>query len=435
MSDNKNTISLLYQLKYSRGDKYKELIKEFNNNEKISNFLNDIFKHGYIGFMNEYINEFRDIFKDYVFNPIQQLYMTISKNTGMKKVYWDNSWMNEKLKEIGYDISKELTTKEWEDIILAYDLSARSANYDIYMPSNVVIDDYSINLLWINLNPQSEKLGTLSRYIFDDSIKDKFLDSISKWRKLNPNITINLWCDSGLINKESFENTVELLKKYNVNFMDIRVIPDIPPFVLKTLHPIIPVYYRVDLSKILLTDYLTNPKYNKNRYIVYADIDVEPMGADKLFDYITLDNLEKYGYVFNIVDSVPFENSFFIFDSKNKSAIINRNIVENLEKDFRDIYEGKKNNRFYSSTTIYDEYYPPVLEEKGERTKEDKRRKPVKSPVSQFLFGIDLDYKDHRNEVFSLYYHRSPQTKYGRELTFSELEYIALYKYNPVPLT
>lgn len=175
--------------------------------------------------MNEYINEFRDIFKDYVFNPIQQLYMTISKNTGMKKVYWDNSWMNEKLKEIGYDISKELTTKEWEDIILAYDLSARSANYDIYMPSNVVIDDYSINLLWINLNPQSEKLGTLSRYIFDDSIKDKFLDSISKWRKLNPNITINLWCDSGLINKESFENTVELLKKYNVNFMDIRVIP------------------------------------------------------------------------------------------------------------------------------------------------------------------------------------------------------------------
>lgn len=38
MSDNKNTISLLYQLKYSRGDKYKELIKEFNNNEKISIF-------------------------------------------------------------------------------------------------------------------------------------------------------------------------------------------------------------------------------------------------------------------------------------------------------------------------------------------------------------------------------------------------------------
>lgn len=32
----------------------------------------------------------------------------------------------------------------------------------------------------------------------------------------------------------------------------------------------------------------------------------------------------------------------FIFDSKNESAIINRNIVENLEKDFRDIYEGKR---------------------------------------------------------------------------------------------
>lgn len=435
MNTDQNPIDIFYELYYSFGDERKELMKKFNTNEKISNLLNGIFKYGYIFKIKDYILDFRRIFKDYIFSPIQQLYEEISKNTGVRKQYWNNSWMSRKLEDIGYNLNNNLNNEELDEIILAYDLSNRAGNYDIYALSNTIIDDYNINLLWINLMPQSKKFNTLSQYIFDDDVVDKFAKNISKWRQLNPKNTINLWCDSGLVNERSLRNTIKLLEKYNINFMDIRVIPNIPSLVYKSLHPVTPVYHRVDLSKILLTDYLTNPKYNENRYVVYTDIDVEPMNSDHLFDFITFNNLEKYGYVFNNVGVSTFENSFFIFDSENKSSRINRNIIETIENDFQSTVNGVKEYPWYSSTIIYDEYYPLALKNEGERRNEDKRRKPVNVPPSQFNFGPDGDLDDHRRESFSFNRYGNLETKYGRKLTLTYLEYHELYEFDPIPLT
>lgn len=434
MNAEENTFKFLDKLSNNYNNEREHLINMFTTNEQISDMLDNIYKYDNIIHVSKHVEEFKKLFKNYDFSPIQQLFDKLSSNLGINKIHWNNKLMNHELERIGYGEDEILSKEEYDKVALAYDISNRMANYDVYGLSNKSINDYSINLLWINLMPQSLELN---KYIFDTHIEKRFVETISKWRDLNPRITINLWYDSALTIEETLKNTIQLLDEYYINFMDVRTIPNIPHLVYKSLHPLTPLYYRVDLAKVLLTDYLTNPEYSKNKYVVYSDIDVKPMDSNRLFDFITIKNLEKYGYVFNTVRPSGFENSFFIFDSDSKSSRINEHIIRNVENDFEIMVFNAKNDPLhfdssylypqYDSTVIYDKQYPLVFTAFGERKNDDRPRKPVNVPPSQFLFGPS--FKDHRSETFI--FNARGNIKMDHD---NNTRYNKLFAFEPAPL-
>jgi hypothetical protein len=77
------------------------------------------------------------------------------------------------------------------------------------------------------------------------------------------------------------------------------------------------VYYRVDLSKALIADYLL--RTNENSYTVNIDADIVGITKKQLFDEKTLEELNILGYTFGSVPMTIEENSFIIlYNEKNK---------------------------------------------------------------------------------------------------------------------
>ena len=74
-----------------------------------------------------------------------------------------------------------------------------------------------------------------------------------------------------------------------------------------------PVYFRADLGRVIAA--LKSVKQDSKPF-VYADIDVKPMSAKKLFNEETQKNLAKYGIVMALDRSFGFENRFQIVTNK-----------------------------------------------------------------------------------------------------------------------
>jgi len=294
---------------------------------------------------------------------------------------------------------------------------------------------YSINLLWVNLNPQDREANRAEN-IFGDGLssnkQDEFIAATKKWRALNPNTPCYLWFDSALVTQTALEKTKAVFDEIDVKLRDVRTLPNLQGELLCAMHPGIPVYFRVDVLKEVIGSYLAE---KESKYVVYTDLDVEPMDSASLFDEETKSHLEKHSYVYNKQGLRGIENSFFIFKSSeflqtHKSKFLK--IVSDRIKKLRvQAGPGIPSQYLLTSHAVFDDLVKFL--EAQESTPESKPRKWVACPPSQFDFGGDFGKKDHRAEQASFHGRATfPYSHYGRGGPFREIPLLKEWKPKPL---
>ncbi|MCX6990780.1 MAG: hypothetical protein NTX49_06950 [Chlamydiae bacterium] len=349
-----------------------------------------------------------------------------------------------------------------EKLAACYDLAYKVKNPYIYRPSPTppALSNYTINFLWVNLNPQ-DRIADVAQNIFKNGldlsenaecikdpralreleateatlegealtnwtqIKKSFAYRISKWADAVPGAQINLWYDSALVTEKARHGTFEMMRAMatsrgvDLQLRDVRQLPSLTGELENSLHPGTPVYYRVDLLKVLITDYMMSSPRESSKYCVVSDIDIEPMSTEHMFDKRTLDFLSSDGYVFNGGN----ENSFLIFNREKEglqethSEIMIKPIIETLT-DLRthEIREPPFSEAIPGSQFVY-KYYFYLRNAIGVSRNAFGRGagKVVKCPMSQFYGGGSFSTSDHQKETFRFKGTSNvPYTNWGR---------------------
>lgn len=314
---------------------------------------------------------------------------------------------NEEFKKI----LKSLSDKQKKVI---YELAYIHNNPFIHEPPKIPVkrDQYSINLMWIN----KRKIPENQIYLFGDGdteekraldFHNKFIKPVSNWAIKNPGSSINIWVDSKMATRSAIENSEKILKKNlsekvheKVRFRDVRdidIVTSNENIFSENMH----IYFRVDLLRAIIADYILRKK--ETQYFVYGDIDMKAMNRDELFDKRSVNSLDKIGIVMAKGGSRGFENGFQILNGKNskfmdshKKVIIDLNIEmaslkpEKIqEQQIYDCYsiviahlfyikKGKKDD---SSIFRYDNFYNHFI---SSRFDSQMPKKPVQLPPSHF---------------------------------------------------
>ena len=175
--------------------------------------------------------------------------------------------------------------------------------------------------MWIN-----SKYNSRQKYITPDV--NLLISKIKDWHAGNPECNINVWYDSKMLSQNAITNTREILDGQITSLLlDIRDIPDVKDNE-KIFSEKIPVYFRADLSRVIAANYYLRETGTK--YFVYADLDVEPMDKNKLFDTDTMEILDKTGIVLAQHDITQFENSFQIISNNPHTLLALQHIIINL---------------------------------------------------------------------------------------------------------
>lgn len=219
--------------------------------------------------------------------------------------------------------------------------------------------NYCINLMWVSVQP-----------LFSNNflIHPKYFDKIEMWINNNPNAKIIFWYDGDIKFTTFFSiiNTRLFFEYLNRKYAGKIYLRDlsINPFVMKIneLSPFLfgpvrlfniddnrlPLYFRVDLYRIIIAIYLL--KYEEFTFFVYSDMDIEPycnsdgnkircseslldkieLNKEYIFNHEVMSKLDEDGLVMqsmaNIDSRLPsFENSFQIIGNKDpykKSLIV-----------------------------------------------------------------------------------------------------------------
>lgn len=237
--------------------------------------------------------------------------------------------------------------------------------------------NYCINLMWVSVQP-----------LFSNNflIHTKYFDKIEMWITNNPNAKIIFWYDGdtkfttffSIINTRLFFDSLNSKYPGKIYLRDLSI----NPFVMKinTLAPFLfgpvrlfniddnrlPLYFRVDLYRIIIAIYLL--KYEEFTFFVYSDMDIEPycnidgkkskcidyqkksdfpLNKEYIFNDEVMSKLDEDGLVMqsmgNIDSRLPsYENSFQIIGNKDpnkKSLII-------VALQIYILYENMKINQF-----------------------------------------------------------------------------------------
>lgn len=334
-----------------------------------------------------------------------------------------------------------------------FDLAYKLCHRRIYEPAKkpVCPSDYSLNFLWVNLNPQ-DRVADLAQNIFGEGldilesghsileseelveeVKKTFTYKLVKWVELHERVEVNLWYDSALVTERAATNTFHMMeriaesKNVELKLRDIRTLSNIPPAIQKALHPGVNVYYRVDILKALIADFLMAE--SQRQFCVISDIDIAPIRPAALFDERTLHFLNLHGYIlcqlFDDEFQTPFsfENSFMMFNCKDQicQKSHREKIIDLCEEHLLVVSEGKK-KRFYpflGGQSVFGKYSVWTNELEKELTLFP--RKLIDAPPSQFLNSIHFDDKDFKKEEFILIGKDPfPLVKYGR--AFSKIK-------------
>lgn len=372
-----------------------------------------------------------------------------------------------------------------------YELAYRLNHPYIYPPSPTPVpsNDYSLNFLWVNLNPQ-DRVKDVAQNIFGDGlnlsenadcinnpkalrdleekeqsleneelenwnkIKKSFTYRISRWADVNPGAQINLWYDSALVTEKAQQTTFEMMKTLsasrgvNLKLKDIRRLPNITGEIEHSLHPGTQVYYRVDMLKVLIADYMISSSEESAKYCVVSDIDVKPMTPRHMFDKRTVDYLSSNGYVFNRVGLLGhFENSFFIFNKEKKDLqeIHHKTMIKWTKAHIAELRNYAKDASFkpdyiLDSQFIYKQYFKfRTKMGEGEFGNElEDPRKVVECPPSQFNSGGHFSKSDYQAETFRFIGNSNiPYTRHGRNFndSGSEGQIEALKNWTAEPLS
>ena len=218
----------------------------------------------------------------------------------------------------------------------------RCDDYDINRPFCVkskVPSFYIANFICVNDFFDQKQL-----YIYPSNNNDVlfkcFLLSLLKWSSQDSCKAVNVWYDGDLIQYKAVERTRNYLD-YNyvrfatkkIHFRDIRTIPKVlnNP---KVFSHYIPVHFRSDLLRAVIA--LEMFRLKETEYFIYADLGLEPLSNEEIFDPDTMLALEIYGLVFACGDKLSgrFDNVFQIICGHNpilletiNLAIIDLNII------------------------------------------------------------------------------------------------------------
>lgn len=391
----------------------------------------------------------------------------------------NNSSLIALLKEHALEVNEEKLTA-------CYDLAYRLNHPYIYRLSRTPIlsSDYSLNFLWVNLNPQ-DRIKDTAQNIFGDGldcsenaecikdpkalrafegneeslekedlknwkkIKKSFAYRISRWADVNPGAQINLWYDSALVTQKAQQKTFEMMKGIsesrgvNLKLKDIRQLPNIGGEIGSSLHPGTQIYYRVDLLKALIADHTISSEESP-KYCVVSDIDVQPMSPQQMLDQRTVDYLSSAGYVFNRVSLGNFENSFFIFNRENENLkkVHYETIIKRTATNITSLRQYPKGTALRSDYILDSQFVFKQYSNFRRKMKElddelADPRKVVKCPQSQFNFGGDFSNSDFQAEEFRFIGDSNiPYTRNGRNSkNYSEGQIEELVKWKAEPLS
>ncbi|MBM3201787.1 MAG: hypothetical protein FJZ56_05210 [Chlamydiae bacterium] len=351
--------------------------------------------------------------------------------------------------------------------------------------AQVLPSEYTLNFLWVNLNPQDRELDA-AQNIFKDGldlsenaeaikdpallsemenhealmeenklknwseIKKSFTYRVSKWADLHKDAKMYLWYDSALVTEKARQNTFEMLNSISatrgvdLRLKDIRSLPNMDKELTISMHPGTQVYYRVDMLKALIGDHMATCSEESAKYCVFTDIDVEPMPASQLFDERTKNYLNRNGYVFNRVSLVGnFENSFYIFNKENQYFIKKHReaIIEGLSSRITHLREypadtALRSDFILDSQVVFNQYRF-LRGNIYDIDNDEAPRKVVKCPKSQFNFSSRFAKSDFRSETFRfIYSSKYPYTKGGRNWTSyyeSPIDELQSWQAKPLP--
>ena len=100
-------------------------------------------------------------------------------------------------------------------------------------------------------------------------------------------------------------------------FEDVDMLDNFVRNKLNTEHYVLPVYFRVDLVRLIILLELATayPDY----YLIYSDLDTHALTKEQIFTEKTIELLNRFGLVLppSDIGLVPYENSFHILAGKN----------------------------------------------------------------------------------------------------------------------
>lgn len=187
------------------------------------------------------------------------------------------------------------------------------------------IQNYSINMLWINKKLDKEKpYITTAKNEFEfikKSCRNNILTGATKWRDANPKAITKVWFDGNFVTKEQIAKTQELIVKLSkkssapILLCDIREI-DIVSKNKDAFSSYIPIYTRVDLMKLIIC--IHEMEHNNQQVAIFSDTNVCRLKEDgewpdynKLFNPELLMNLKKYGLIQIKSGYSEAENKFY----------------------------------------------------------------------------------------------------------------------------
>ncbi|MGX6960602.1 MAG: hypothetical protein ACIPMY_05250 [Rickettsia endosymbiont of Pentastiridius leporinus] len=195
------------------------------------------------------------------------------------------------------------------------------------------IENYSINLLWIN-----DKKNINQQYIHpaksEEELITKFLTPAIKWSKANPldvGADINIWYNSEVYEKQAVFNTQkildELAKENECSNIKLRDVKDINVVQQNSFlfDEKVPLYFRIDFLKMIIC--LHALKNEEKDAAIFSDLEVGDLRIDKgrmskaeLFDKKSMEKLEEHGILMNAGPLGYIENQFI--QIVNKETIV-----------------------------------------------------------------------------------------------------------------
>ncbi len=243
-------------------------------------------------------------------------------------------------------------------------------------------DDYSLHFMWIHRG----KVSSQQEFLIGDRFETdrQFFQPISKWARLHPT-HLYIWVDLEFLPLEVLNRTKDHLKsilqeRYNHihfrNIRDFQIVKDEPElFSCET-----PLYFRVDLLRAAMIDQMILE--SDGRFIIYADLDMEPMSSEAIFDKRTCDFLQDFGIVMAKRGIASFENGFQIIDKNHQFlSQCHRDVVVDLSIEL-----AKKSPQKITQEMIFDSYALLFVHLLDQMQIYGRLKKEV----------IDLDYKNRR---------------------------------------
>lgn len=190
-------------------------------------------------------------------------------------------------------------------------------------------NQYSINLLWIHkdsLNTPGHLMGSN-----DPLFTRHVINPLKDWQSKQPDANLNFWYDGNAVKATNIAETEKLLKSSGLDLKTIRL-KDIRTIPYVAVNPDLfdrklPVYFRVDLAKAVIADYVLREQGLP--FVVNADSDIAAVVRSQLFDDPTLVALKSIGYSFGTARMAEEENSFIILHNSNDLATlkVHRDVV------------------------------------------------------------------------------------------------------------